>query len=50
MEVPTLGIESELQLPAYTTTTVTWDLNRFCDVYHSSQQCQIPSQLSEARD
>ena len=25
MEVPRLGIELELQLPAYTTATATWD-------------------------
>ena len=27
MEVPRLGVESELQLPAYTTATATWILN-----------------------
>ena len=27
MEVPMLGVESELQLPAYTTATVTPDLS-----------------------
>ena len=27
MEVPRLGIESELQLPAYTTATAMWDLS-----------------------
>ena len=27
MEVPRLGVESELQLPAYTTATATWDLS-----------------------
>jgi len=36
MEVPRLGVESELQLPAYTTATAT-------------QQHQILNQMSEAR-
>ena len=33
-EVPRLGIESELQLPAYTTVTATWDLSCVCDKLH----------------
>ena len=28
MVVPRLGVDSELQLPAYTTATATWDLSR----------------------
>ena len=35
MEVPSLGIKSELQLPAYTTDTTTWDLSHVCDLHHS---------------
>ena len=50
MEVPWLGVESELQLPAYTTTTATQDLSLICDLHHSSQQRQILNPLSEARD
>ena len=50
MEVPRLGVESELQLLAYATATVMWDLNRACDLYHSSQQRRILNPLSEARD
>ena len=50
MEVPRLRVESELQLPAYTTAIATPDLRRICDLYHSSQQCQILNPLSEARD
>ena len=50
MEVPSLGVELELQLPAYTTATAVQDLSRVCDLYHSSRQCQIPDPLSEARD
>ena len=48
MEVPRLGIKLELQLPAYTTATATWDLSCIYDLHHSSQQCQILNSLSEA--
>ena len=41
MEFPRLGIELELQLPAYTTATAMQDLSHVCDLYHSSQQSQI---------
>ena len=37
MEVPSLGVELDLQLPAYTTATVTPDLSHVCDLHHSSQ-------------
>ena len=50
MEVPRLGVKWELQLPAHTTATVTQDLTRVCDLYHSSQQRWILNLLSEARD
>ena len=50
MEVPRLGIQSELWLPAYTTATATQDPSRVCGLHHSSQQCWIPNPLSEARD
>ena len=50
MEVPRLGVESELQLLAHTTATETWDLSRICEPHHSSWQCWIPNPLSEARD
>ena len=33
MEVPRLGDESELQLPAH--TIATWDLIWVCDLHHS---------------
>ena len=39
MEVPRLGVESELQLPAYTTATAKWDLSSMCNLHHSSWQC-----------
>ena len=50
MEVPRLGGESELQLPAYATATATRDLSCVCNLHHSSQQCRIPDPPSEARD
>ena len=49
MEVLRLGIDSELQLPAYTTATATPDPSRVCDLHHSSRQCRIVNLLSEAR-
>ena len=50
MEVPRLGVKSELQLPAYTTATATWDPSHVFDLHHSSWQCQILSPLSKARN
>ena len=51
MEVPTLGVKSELQLPAYATATATatQDPSCICDLHHSSWKHQIPNPLSEAR-
>ena len=50
MEVPRLGGESELQLPAYTTSTAMSNLNHICVPHHSLQQWQILNPLSKARD
>ena len=50
MEVPRLGVKSELQLPTYTTATATRDSSQVCDLHHSSQQRQILNPLSKARD
>ena len=50
VEVPGLGVESELQLPAYTTATATRDPSHVCDLHHSSWQCWILNPLKEARD
>ena len=50
MELPRLGVESELQLLAYTAATATRDLSCVCDPYHSSQHRQIFNPLSKARD
>ena len=41
MEVLRLGVQLELQLPAYVTATAMQDLSRVCNLHHSSQQCQI---------
>ena len=50
MAVSRLGVESELQLLAYTTATATWDPSCICNLHHSSRQCQIPGPPSKARD
>ena len=50
IEVPGLGDESELQLPAYTTATATPGPSHVCDLRHSSRKYQILNSLSEARD
>ena len=50
MEVPRPRAESELQQPAYTTTTATPDPSRVCNLHHSSQQRWILNPLLEARD
>ena len=50
IEVPRLGDESELRVPAYTTATATRDLSHICDLHCSLQQCRILNPLSEARD
>ena len=48
LEVPRLGVHSELQLLAY--TTITSDLSHVWDQHHSSWQRLILNPLSEARD
>ena len=50
MEIPRLGVESELQLPAYTTATAVQNLSHVFDLHHRSGQRQILNPLSEARD
>ena len=49
MEVPRLGVQSELQQPAYTTATATQNLSHVCDLHHSSRQHQILNRMREAR-
>ena len=48
MEIPRLGVELELQLPAY--TIATWDPSCILNLYHSSEQCHILQPLSKARN
>ena len=49
MEVPGLGIELELQLPAYTTATAILDLSHIYDLCHTLRQCHILNPLSKVR-
>ena len=48
MEVPRLGVESELELPA--TAMATGDLSGICNLLRSLRQRGILNPLSEARD
>ena len=48
MEVPRLGVKSELQLSAYAKAAAMPDPSHICDLHHSSRQHQILSLLSEA--
>ena len=50
MEVPRLGVESELQLSAYTTATALQDPSPICDLHRSFWQHRILNPLSGARD
>ena len=46
MKVPRPGVQSELQLPAYTTATATEDPSRVCDLHHSAWQRWILNPLN----
>ena len=51
MDVLRLGVQLELQLPAYTTATATSDPRRVGNLHHhSSQQCQTLNPLSKASE
>ena len=50
MEVPRLGVQLELQLPAYATVTAIPDLSHICNLHHSSWQHWILNLLSKARN
>ena len=50
MKVPRVGVQSEIQQPAYTTATAMQDLSCLCYQHHNSWQCQILNPLSETRD
>ena len=45
MEVPRLGVKSELQLPAYTTATATRDPSHVCDLHRSLWQLGVLNPL-----
>ena len=47
---PWLGVESELQLPTYTTATAIRDPSHICNLHHSSRQSRMANPLCEARD
>ena len=51
LQVPRLGVKSELQLSATATATATatQDSSFICDLHHSSQQCRILNLLNKAR-
>ena len=48
-EVPRLGVESELQMPAYTTAPAIPDLSHICDLCRSFRKHWIFNPLSKAR-
>ena len=50
MEIPRLGIKSNLQLPAYARATAMRDLSCVCDLHHGSRQSRILNPRSEAGD
>ena len=50
MEIPRRGVESVLQLLAYTTAKAIPNLRRICVLCTSLRQHQILNPLSEARD
>ena len=50
MEVSRLGVELELELPAYSTATAMQDPSCVCNLHHSSWQRQILNPLSKPRD
>ena len=50
MEVPRLGVQSELQPPAYTRATAMPDPSHVCDLHPSSRQHRILNPQSKGRD
>ena len=50
MGIPSLGVESELQLLAYTTATAMTDQSRVSNLGPTLRQYWILNPLSEARD
>ena len=50
MEIPRLGVESEMQRPAAATAAAMQDLSHIFDLHHSSRQHQILNPLNKAGD
>ena len=50
VEVPRLGVQLELSLPATAMATAMPDPSCICDLHHSSQHCCVPDPVSESRD
>ena len=50
IEIPRLGVEMELQLPAYTTVTAMPDPSHIYKLHQSTQQCWILNPLNGATD
>ena len=50
MEISRLRVESEQQLPAFTTAIAMQDPSHVCGLHHSSRQCRILNPLKEARN
>ena len=50
IDVPRLGVESELRLLTAAAATATRDLSHFCNLHHSWKQHQIPNPMSEGGD
>jgi len=50
MELLRLGVQLELQLPAYTTAAAIPDPSHVCNLHLSSLQCWILNPLSKARN
>ena len=48
VEVPRIGVERKLQLPAYTAATAMPDPTCVCDLHHSSRQPRILNPLIRA--
>ena len=49
-EVPRLGVELELERPAYTAATATPNPSHVCNLHHSLWHCQLLNPLNKARD
>ena len=49
MEVPRLGVESELRLPPYTTAAATQDPSHICGLHHSHSNAGSEPHLQPTR-